>query len=77
MGIEINGIAHIYLTVDRFERARPFYGELLAFFGMVCLVDTPELYYCIGGRTGIGVRAASGEHRDTPFDQYRAGLHHR
>ena len=38
------------------------------------LVDTDELYYCIGGRTGIGVRAASPEHRGTPFDQYRAGI---
>jgi hypothetical protein len=43
---------------------------------MVCLVDTDELYYCIGGRTGIGIRAASAEHGGTPFDQYRAGLHH-
>ncbi len=76
MGIDINGIAHVYLTVQDFAKARPFYGELLPFFGMVCLVDTDELYYCIGGRTGIGVRAASAEHRATSFDQYRAGLHH-
>ncbi len=76
MTIDINGIAHIYITVQDFARVRPFYGELLRFFGMVCLVDTDELYYCIGGRTGIGVRAASPPHRGTPFDQYRAGLHH-
>ena len=76
MAIDINGVAHIYVTVQDFERCRPFYGALLTFFGMVCLVDTPELYYCIGGRTGIGIRAASAEHRTTPFDQYRAGLHH-
>ncbi len=32
-----------------------------------------------GGRypfVGIGIRAASAEHRDTPYDQYRAGMHH-
>ena len=76
MSIDINGVAHIYITVQDFERCRPFYGALLPYFGMVCLVDTDELYYCIGGRTGIGIRAASAEHRGTPFDQYRAGLHH-
>jgi catechol 2,3-dioxygenase-like lactoylglutathione lyase family enzyme len=74
--IEINGVAHVYITVQDFARCRPFYGALLPFFAMVCLVDTDELYYCIGGRTGIGIRAASAEHGGTPFDQYRAGLHH-
>jgi catechol 2,3-dioxygenase-like lactoylglutathione lyase family enzyme len=76
MTIDINGIAHVYVTVQDFERVRPFYGALLPYFGMVCLVDTSELYYCVGGRTGIGVRRAAPVHRGTPFDQYRAGLHH-
>lgn len=76
MSIDINGVAHIYITVQNFERCRAFYGALLPFLGMICLVDTNELYYCIGGRTGIGIRAASEDHEGTPFDQYRAGLHH-
>jgi catechol 2,3-dioxygenase-like lactoylglutathione lyase family enzyme len=76
MAIDINGVAHVYITVQDFARCREFYGALLPFFGMVCLVDTDELYYCIGGRTGIGIRAASAEHVQTRFDQYRAGLHH-
>jgi catechol 2,3-dioxygenase-like lactoylglutathione lyase family enzyme len=76
MTIEINGVAHVYITVQDFPRCRSFYGELLPFLGMVCLVDTEQLYYCIGGRTGIGIRAAAAEHRDTRFDQLRAGLHH-
>jgi catechol 2,3-dioxygenase-like lactoylglutathione lyase family enzyme len=76
VSIDINGVAHIYITVQDFRRCRPFYGALLPFLGMVCLVDTDELYYCIGGRTGIGIRAASTKHADTAFDQYRAGLHH-
>lgn len=76
MTIEINGIAHIYITVQDFQRCRPFYGALLPFVGMVCLVDTDELYYCIGGRTGIGIRAAAQAHGATAFDQTRAGLHH-
>jgi catechol 2,3-dioxygenase-like lactoylglutathione lyase family enzyme len=76
MSIEINGIAHLYITVQDFARCRPFYGALLPYLGMVCLVDTEQLYYCIGGRTGVGIRAASTTHRDTTFDQLRAGLHH-
>jgi hypothetical protein len=46
----------------------------LPFFGMVCLVDTDELYYCIGGLpASVSGRLAG--HGGTPFDQYRAGLH--
>jgi catechol 2,3-dioxygenase-like lactoylglutathione lyase family enzyme len=76
MSIDINGIAHVYITVADFPACRPFYGALLDYFGMQPLVDTDELYYCIGGRTAIGIRAASPEHQATPFDQLRAGLHH-
>ena len=76
MTIEINGIAHLYITVQDFPRCRPFYGALLPYLGMVCLVDTEQLYYCIGGRTGVGIRAASDAHRGTRFDQLRAGMHH-
>lgn len=73
MSIAINGIAHLYITVADFDRALPFYQRLLAFCQMECLVATDELYYCVGGRTGIGIRRAA-VHDD--FDPYRAGLHH-
>jgi catechol 2,3-dioxygenase-like lactoylglutathione lyase family enzyme len=76
VSIDINGIAHVYVTVQDFARCRPFYGRLLVFLKMECLVDTPQLYYCVGGRTGFGIRAAAAGHRETAFDQYRAGLHH-
>ena len=66
----------MYVTVQDFARCRPFYGKLLAFLKMECLVDTPQLYYCVGGRTGFGIRAASAEYHEAGFDQYRAGLHH-
>ena len=74
--LRLNGVAHLYITVADYERCKPFYEQLLAFWGMECLVRTDELYYCVGSRTGIGIRAATGEHRNTPFDQLRAGLHH-
>jgi catechol 2,3-dioxygenase-like lactoylglutathione lyase family enzyme len=74
--MQLNGIAHVYLTVGDFEACLPFYQELLGFFEMKCLVSTDSLYYCVGGRTGVGIRRASDENRDTPFDPYRSGLHH-
>ena len=39
-------------------------------------MDTPQLYYCVGGRTGVAIRAAAVEHQHAAFDPYRAGLHH-
>lgn len=76
MTVQLNGIAHLYITVQDFAACRPFYGALLPFLDMQCLIDTEVLYYCVGSRTGIGIRAASAEHAETAFDQYRAGLHH-
>jgi hypothetical protein len=32
MAIEINGMAHVILTVSRFDLARAFYGKLLPEF---------------------------------------------
>ena len=72
----LNGIAHVYLTVRDFDACLPFYEKLLEFFDMKCLVKTDALFYCVGSRTGVGIRRASAENRDTPFDPYRAGLHH-
>jgi catechol 2,3-dioxygenase-like lactoylglutathione lyase family enzyme len=75
--IDPNGIAHIQLTVRDVTASRPFYYRLLhETFGMRVQYDHAEVFYCIGGRTGVLIRAASAEHRDTPFDQWRTGLHH-
>lgn len=76
MAIEINGIAHIQLTVNDPARCIPFWEALCHFFGMHTLIKADEIVYCIGGRTGVLVRAAPSEKRDRPFDQDRPGLHH-
>jgi hypothetical protein len=39
---------------------------------MQCLVKTDAFYYCVGGRTGLGIRRAATEHQDTPFDPCRS-----
>jgi catechol 2,3-dioxygenase-like lactoylglutathione lyase family enzyme len=74
--IEINGMAHVILSTGDFPRARAFYGALLPFFGMKCVIDSSDGYYCVGGRTAFGVRLGAPEHRGTRFDQGRTGLHH-
>jgi hypothetical protein len=57
--IEINGMAHVILTVSRFEVARVFYRELLPRFGMKPVFDGDHLFYCVGGRTAIGIEQFS------------------
>lgn len=74
--MQLNGIAHIYLTVSNFEACLPFYEKLLAFFEMECLVKTDVLFYCVGSRTGIGIRKAKPECAEVQYDQGRPGVHH-
>ena len=51
--MEINGIAHIFLTASNYERSREFYRELLPFLGLRPVIDTETTYYCVGGRTAV------------------------
>ena len=52
--MEINGIAHTFVTVGDFDRARAFYSNLLPFLGLKNVMDIPGTYYFVGGRTGFG-----------------------
>jgi catechol 2,3-dioxygenase-like lactoylglutathione lyase family enzyme len=74
--MEINGIAHIFLTAANFERAREFYRKLLPFLGLKPVIDSEGVYYCVGGRTALTIRAPSPENAGAAFDQNRIGLHH-
>jgi catechol 2,3-dioxygenase-like lactoylglutathione lyase family enzyme len=74
--MEINGMAHVILTASNFERARDFYRKLLPFLGLTPVIDTDTYYYCVGGRTALGISAPAGEHAGAAFDQRRVGLHH-
>src|SRR5262245_45226667 len=74
--MEINGIAHIFLTAANFERSRNFYRKLLPLLGLKPVIDSDQIYYCVGGRTGVASRAPSPDNDDASFDQNRIGLHH-
>ncbi|MCB9659967.1 MAG: VOC family protein [Polyangiales bacterium] len=81
--MEINGVAHIMLTVRSIPHSRPFYVALLDHMGLRRMVDSSEYLYYVGGRTAVGLRPASAAvlalEDDAPgarFDQGRVGLHH-
>ena len=74
--MEVNGIAHIFLTASNFERSREFYRQLLPFLGLKPVMDNEGAYYCVGGRTAVAIRAPSPEHEGAAFEQNRVGLHH-
>ena len=44
MAIEINGMAHVILTVSRFEVAREFYRWLLPKFAMKVVFDGERFF---------------------------------
>ena len=48
-------MAHVILTVSRFEVACEFYRKLLPEFGMKPVFDGDGFFYCVGARTAIGI----------------------
>jgi catechol 2,3-dioxygenase-like lactoylglutathione lyase family enzyme len=76
MSVEMNGIAHIQLTVSDPDRCIPFWEKLCHFLEMKTLIKGEGVIYCIGSRTGILVRGAPAGKREKRFDQDTSGLHH-
>ena len=74
--IEINGMAHVILTVSQFDKARHFYKGLLSQFGMSLVHDGEDFCYHVGARTAIGIRTCDPEFSDERFQPSRVGLHH-
>jgi catechol 2,3-dioxygenase-like lactoylglutathione lyase family enzyme len=76
MTIAINGMAHVILTVSRFDLARVFYGRLLPALGMTIVQDSDRLLYGVGARTAIGIHPCDPAYAGERFVQQRIGLHH-
>ncbi len=75
--VEINGVAHTFITVGDFEAARAFYRQLLPFLGLKEVADSPDTYYCVGGRTGFGIRRPDPKYAGETYAQFKPGsLHH-
>jgi catechol 2,3-dioxygenase-like lactoylglutathione lyase family enzyme len=74
--IQVNGMAHVVLTVWSFERAHDFYGQLLPFLGLRQVFRGDNFAYWVGGRTALGIQRCDAAHRGETFVQSRVGLHH-
>ena len=74
--MEMNGIAHIQLSVNDYPACRTFYRRLFEKLEMKLMFDSDERIYGVGSRTGILVAPAPAEFRGERFAQGRAGLHH-
>jgi catechol 2,3-dioxygenase-like lactoylglutathione lyase family enzyme len=74
--IQVNGMAHVVLTVSSFERAHDFYGRLLPFLGLRQVFRGDNFAYWVGGRTALGIQRCDAAHRGETFVQSRVGLHH-
>ena len=74
--MEINGIAHVMLTVSNFDACLPFYERLLAFIGLTPVIKADGMLYCVGGRTAVGIVKAEEHYGHERFVQFRVGLHH-
>lgn len=74
--MEINGVAHTFITVGNFQTAREFYRQLLPFLGMTIVADTGNTFYGVGGRTGFGIHAPEPDVAGQRFRQGMVGLHH-
>jgi catechol 2,3-dioxygenase-like lactoylglutathione lyase family enzyme len=74
--MEINGVAHVMLTVSNFEACLPFYERLLTYLGMKPVIQGEDIFYCVGGRTAVGIMRCEDAHREERFEQRRIGLHH-
>jgi catechol 2,3-dioxygenase-like lactoylglutathione lyase family enzyme len=74
--MEINGIAHVQLTVSNFEACARFYAPLMELFEMALVFDDNDVKYWVGGRTAIAITRSGERHRSERFVQDRVGLHH-
>jgi catechol 2,3-dioxygenase-like lactoylglutathione lyase family enzyme len=74
--MEVNGVAHTFITASDFEASVAFYRQLLPFLGMQIVADSPGTFYGVGGRTGFGIRRPAPEFEGAKYEQYRVGMHH-
>lgn len=74
--IEINGMAHVILTVAQFDAALAFYGRVMPFLGLQPVFKGENFAYWVGGRTAVGIERCGAGREGERFAQARVGLHH-
>ena len=74
--IEVNGMAHVILTVSDWDRCRSFYEAVLPFLGLKQAFSGEDMIYYVGGRTALGVSRCDAAYAKDRFVQNSVGLHH-
>ena len=74
--INVNGMAHVILTVSQFDRAKAFYSRLMPAMGLENVFNGDDLCYFVGARTAVGIQPCAPEYAEERFVQGRVGLHH-
>jgi catechol 2,3-dioxygenase-like lactoylglutathione lyase family enzyme len=75
-GLEINGVAHVILRVNRIAECIAFYDRLMPFLGLRPVIHGDEFAYYVGGRTALGVRQADPEHAGASHIESAPGIDH-
>jgi catechol 2,3-dioxygenase-like lactoylglutathione lyase family enzyme len=74
--VEINGVAHVQLSLRRFKECRAFYDRLMPYLGLAAVHSSEHLVYYVGGRTGLAISPAESRYGGDPHESMRSGLHH-
>ena len=74
--MEINGVAHIHLRVNRFDKCAAFYDELMPRLGLQAVHRTPDFIYYVGGRTALGIKRPEPEHANHGHEEGAPGIDH-
>ena len=59
--IDINGMAHVILTVSQYDKAKAFYLRLMSAMGLETVFDNEGLTYFVGARTAVGIQPCKPE----------------
>jgi catechol 2,3-dioxygenase-like lactoylglutathione lyase family enzyme len=74
--LEINGVAHIILRVNRFEECVAFYDALMPRLGLAPVLRMDEFVYYVGGRTALGIRRPAPELAAHVHEELAPGIDH-
>jgi catechol 2,3-dioxygenase-like lactoylglutathione lyase family enzyme len=76
-GLEINGVAHVVLQVNRIAECIAFYDRLMPFLGLEPVEPRTDFFvYYVGGRTALAIRSADPEHAGVEHVETAPGLDH-
>jgi catechol 2,3-dioxygenase-like lactoylglutathione lyase family enzyme len=76
-GLDINGVAHVVLRVNRVAECIAFYDQLMPFLGLQAVQPRSDGFvYYVGGRTAVAIRRADPEHAGAQHVETAPGLDH-